>query len=75
MATKARIITIGDEQAVLLPDEYRFETWEVSIRRDAVTGDAILSSLPSDWEGLFKALGAADFPEDFLSPEERAQGE
>lgn len=74
MSDTAKIFINGRSQAVRLPAEYRFDTSEVYIRRDPVTGDVILSSRPSDWEGLFEALEAADFPEDFLSPEERAQG-
>lgn len=75
MADTAKIFINGRSQAVRLPAEYRFDASEVYIRRDPVTGDVILSSRPSDWEGLFEALEAADFPGDFLSPEERAQGE
>ena len=75
MTDTAKIFLNGRSQAVRLPAEYRFETREVYIRRDPETGDVILSSRPPDWDGLFEALRAADFPEDFLSPEERAQGE
>lgn len=75
MADTAKIFINGRSQAVRLPAEYRFDASEVYIRRDPETGDVILSSRPSDWEGLFKALEAADFPEDFLSPDERTQGE
>lgn len=59
-------ITIDDRgQAVILPPEFSFPTdvKEVSIRRDAATGDVILSlnPLPATWDS-------------FLSPEERNQG-
>ena len=67
----ATIFTIDGEQAVLLPDEYRFDAREVSIRMDGMTGDVILSSRPLGREGLFKALEYADFCEDFLRPENR----
>jgi antitoxin VapB len=34
----------------------------------------ILSRKPTTWDGFFTALQAADFPEDFLSEAQRAQG-
>jgi antitoxin VapB len=52
----ARIFTNGGSQAVRLPAEFRFEnTSEVFIRRDAVTGDVVLSAQPprSGWERFF----------------------
>lgn len=42
--------------------------------QDPKTGDVILSRKPTTWDGFFTALQAADFPEDFLSEEQRAQG-
>jgi antitoxin VapB len=41
--TKAKIFTNGGSQAVRLPAEFRFDGDEVDVRRDAVSGDIILS--------------------------------
>jgi len=60
---------------VRLPAAFRFEGKEVFIRKDEKTGDVILSEKPTNWDGFFAARAAADVPDDFLSPEERAQGE
>jgi antitoxin VapB len=75
MAQTAKIFTNGRSQAVRLPAAFRFNAKEVFIRRDEQTGDVILSEKPSDWEGFFEAMKGVEVPGDFLSPEERAQGE
>jgi antitoxin VapB len=60
---------------VRLPAAYRFDTAEVFIRKDPVTGDVILSRRPEDWDGfLAAAAGAHDLaqvPEDFMGPADR----
>jgi antitoxin VapB len=50
---------------------YRFRSPEVSIRRDPVSGDVILSEGPATWAEVFAALDAANIPEDYLSEAER----
>ena len=64
----AKLFVNGGSQAVRLPAEFRFDDAdEVHIRRDAVTGDVILSARSSStsWEDFFavrdQARGAADF--------------
>ena len=74
MPRVAQIFTNGRSQAVRLPAAYRFDTKEVFIRQDAETGDVILSSRPTTWDGFFAALQGADVPADFLSEKERTQG-
>ena len=74
MTEIAKIFMNGRSQAVRLPVEFRFDTREVYIRRDPVTGDVILSQRKPSLEGLLEALAEADFPGDFLSPDERDQG-
>ena len=74
MTQTAKLFTKGRGQAVRLPAAFRFDTKEVSIRQDPLTGGVILSSKPATWEGFFTALQAADVPEGFLSEAERAQG-
>ena len=69
---KARVFMSGRSQAVRIPAEYRFTSKEVYIRRDAQSGDLILSQAPGSWEEVYAALDKADFPDDFLA--DRAQG-
>lgn len=82
MSQTAKLFMNGRSQAVRLPAEFRFEGDEVEIRRDEKTGDVILSGKDAQraarreaWEQLFEMLKEVDVPDDFLSPEERAQGE
>lgn len=71
MPKTAKLFVNGRSQAVRLPAAFRFDTQEVFIRQDAVTGDAILSRRPDDWAGFIAAANAAAVPDDFLSPDER----
>ena len=62
----AKLFPNGRSQAVRLPASFRFEGDEVYIRRDADTGEVILSSVPSSWDSFFALRGgglkeAADF--------------
>ena len=75
MLRTAKVFMTGRSQAVRLPVEFRFEGKEVYIRRDERTGDVILSPRPGSWGEIFAKLDALEIPEDFLSPEERNQGE
>lgn len=65
---KARLFANGGSQAVRLPAEFRFDAEEVYIRRDAVTGDVVLSAAPlptwDDFIATRRRLGPV--PEDFL---------
>jgi len=67
MRKVARVFLNGRSQAVRLPAEFRFDTVQVYIRKDAETGDVILSSRPDSWDDFFMMLDKADIPEDFLS--------
>lgn len=75
MTKTAKIFTTGRSQAVRLPLEYRFDVKEVYIRRDAVTGDVILSHRPDSWDGFFALDATTDMPADFMSEADRNQGE
>jgi antitoxin VapB len=70
---KAKVFMSGRSQAVRIPAEYRFTSDEVYIRRDAQSGDLILSEAPGGWDEIFAALDKAGFPEDFMA--DRAQGD
>jgi antitoxin VapB len=63
----------GRSQAVRIPAEYRFTSKEVYIRRDPRNGDLILSQAPGTLREIFAAFDRLGAPQDFLSPEERAQ--
>ena len=64
---RAKVFMSGRTQAVRIPAAYRCQTDEVYIRRDAQTGDLVLSAAPLSWEQIFAALDAANFPDDFLA--------
>ena len=58
---KARVFMSGRSQAVRIPAEYRFTSKEVYIRRDAQSGDVILSQAPDGWNDVYAALDKAGF--------------
>ena len=74
MTQTARIFTTGRSQAVRLPMEYRFDGKEVYIRRDAATGDVILSRWPESWDDFFALDKTIAVPADFMSETDRNQG-
>ncbi|MEI6619679.1 MAG: AbrB/MazE/SpoVT family DNA-binding domain-containing protein, partial [Betaproteobacteria bacterium] len=49
MSQAAKLFANGRSQAVRLPAAFRFDTTEVFIRKDPLTGDVILSRRPHDW--------------------------
>ena len=64
MDQKAKIVEVADGQMVHLPLEFCFDAQEVFIRRDAASGDVVLSCRPTDWKGLLDAV-ALNKDEDF----------
>jgi antitoxin VapB len=60
----------GRSQHVTIPAAFRFRSSTVSIRRDARSGDVILSEIPPLAE-VFAALDAALLPAAFLSESDR----
>lgn len=73
MGSIAKIFMNGRSQAVRLPQEFRFNTKEVFIRKDELTGDVILSARPTSWANLIEMLELYQAPEDFLNENERNQ--
>ena len=67
----AKLFANGRSQAVRLPAAFRFDATEVFIRKDALTGDVILSRRPHDWDGFLVAAQAIEDADGFLSPAER----
>jgi antitoxin VapB len=67
MSQIAKIFMTGRSQAVRLPAEFHFDSKEVFIRRDPVTGDVVLSRKPSDWEDFFRLQEASDIQQDYLA--------
>ena len=70
----AKLFRNGRSQAVRLPAHYAFKNIkEVYIRRDAQTGDVVLSKRPLNWESFHAALREGKAPSDFLNEKERKQ--
>jgi antitoxin VapB len=65
----ARVFTNGNSQAVRLPKEFRLDASEVFIRKDAVTGDLVLSARPAacGWTQFFALRAKTRVPADFLA--------
>ena len=63
----AKIFKNGRSQAIRLPVEFRFEGSEVHIRRDARSGDVILSRRPDTWQEFFDLADGLAMPDDFLA--------
>ena len=68
---KAKVFNNGGSQAVRLPAEFRFEGDEVDVRRDATTGDVILSKPRPSWDDYFAWVATLDLPVDFLNDREQ----
>ena len=66
MPRTAKLFQNGRSQALRLPAEYRFEGSEVYIRRDAETGDVILSRRPESWQDFFDLADRIGVPDEFL---------
>jgi len=73
MREVAKLFKNGSSQAVRLPAAFRFEGDEVFIRRNSETGEVILSSKPTTWDGFFELLSQVPVPADFLGAAERLQ--
>jgi antitoxin VapB len=69
---KAKLFMTGGSQAVRLPAEFRFESDEVDIRRDPVTGDIVLSK-PVASSDEFDWARALDLPTDALRERDQPQ--
>ena len=67
MPRNAKLFSNGRSQAVRLPVDFRFEGSEVYVRRDAATGDVILSRRPDSWQDFFDLVDTLDIPEEFMS--------
>ena len=72
---KAKVFMSGRSQAVRIPAEFRFSGKEVYIRRDAGSGDLIISQSPMSMKEILDALDKLGVPDDFLSPTARAETE
>ena len=72
MSRTAKLFRNGRSQAVRLPADFRFEGSEVYIRRDAASGDVILSRRPESWQDFFELMKTIDVPEDFLADRQDA---
>ena len=66
MTTIAKLFMNGRSQAVRLPVEFRFDTNEIYISRDPVSGDVVLSRRPNGWQDFFDLQRSLDIPQDFM---------
>jgi antitoxin VapB len=71
--TKAKLFRTGGSQAVRLPAEFRFEGDEVDIRRDAETGDVVLSKPIASWDEYFAWVRTLKLPQDLLERRDQPQ--
>lgn len=69
--SKAKVFVSGGSQAVRLPAEFRFDTSEVDIRRDPVTGDVVLSRPHASWDDYFEWVRTLNLPADAFDIGER----
>ena len=69
----AKIFMNGRSQAVRLPAEYRFDTNEVFIHKDPITGDVILSTHKAwtSWDEFLARRDLAAIPEEFMNEPEQ----
>lgn len=76
----AKLFKNGRSQAVRLPKEFRFEGTEVSIRRDAGTGEVILTPPPASpppseaLQAWLDLMDSADTPDDLLVERAKSLG-
>ena len=65
----ARIFTNGNSQAVRLPKQFRVDATVVFIRKDAATGDIVLSTRPAEggWAEFFALRDKTRLPKDFMN--------
>ena len=65
----ARVFTNGNSQAVRLPKDFRLKVREVFIRKDAATGDIVLSARPAQgrWLEFFALRAKTRLPAGFLT--------
>lgn len=64
----AKLFKNGASQAVRLPAEFRFNSDEVFVTRNDVTGDVTLSSCPGakTWGDFFDLVHTLDLPDNFM---------
>jgi antitoxin VapB len=67
MRKTAKLFLNGGSQAVRLPAEFRFTATEVYVRRDALTGEVILSAKSGrdTWSKFFALREQVDVPAAF----------
>ena len=75
MERTAKLFKKGQNQVVMLPAEFAFDTESVYIRRDE-EGNVVLAAkrvLIKSWDNFLRMLAETNVPDTFLSKEERNQ--
>lgn len=77
MLTTAKIFKTGNSQAVRLPKAFRFDSNEVWLHKDEVTGVVTVTpkSTHSDLDALFQLIAEAEVPDAFMSQRDNEPGE
>ena len=70
---KAKLFMNGGSQAVRLPAEFRFDSDEVDVRRDPVTGDVVISKPMQSWDEYFDWVRTLDLPGEFMAGRDRSE--
>lgn len=73
--SKAKVFMSGGSQAVRLPAEFRFDTREVDVRRDPLTGEIVLSKPLATWDDYFAFVRSLDLPADAFPAREQPTDE
>ena len=75
MERKAKLFKKGRNQAVLLPEEFAFESENVFISRDEAGNVVLRAMSEKEWhrENFLRLLKQTQVPDSFLSKEERNQ--
>jgi antitoxin VapB len=69
---KAKLFSNGGSQAVRLPAEFRFEGYDVNVRRDCVTGDIVLSKPRASWDNYFAWAATLNLRADFMAARDQS---
>ncbi|NOS89873.1 MAG: AbrB/MazE/SpoVT family DNA-binding domain-containing protein [Methylococcaceae bacterium] len=77
MLTTVKIFKTGNSQAVRLPKAFRFDSTEVWLHKDELTGVLTVTPKPthSDLDVLFQLIADAEVPEAFMCQRDNGHGE
>lgn len=68
---KVQIKEVDGVRAVLLPQELELPDGEIYARRDPVSGDVVLATLPGSWSDYFEQDEPGAVPQDYMIEQDR----